>query len=325
VSLSLCAIPVRGGGGRRLVTGVMATLAMVPALVGVGVRGADASSDDHPVSTITSPAAGSSDMYYNPVTVQGTAVNGEAGGIVRVELSLDGGATWQLTQPNPTFETWSYTFTPTAPGVITLVSRAATADVVEDPTTSVTIKPHSGSMQCPCFFDWPTPGYGVHDEDDTQPVELGLRFESTQDGYLHGLMFKRYPDNTGPHVAHLWDIYGNLLAEATLNSTGDAYPYIKFAQPVPIRAGDIYVVSYYTPTGHYASSEFYFGYYTDSEFHLNTIGESLISTWPLHTPYSAIPGVYHYGAGGGFPDQTWHASNYWVEPVFTYSCSLVPC
>jgi len=316
MSSSRFAVPVRGGGGRRLVTGAIATVAMVPALVAVGVRGADASADDHPVSTIMSPEAGTSDMYYNPVTVEGTAVNGEAGGIVRVELSLDGGATWHLTQPNPTFETWSYTFTPTAPGVITLVSRAATADVVEDPTNSVTIKPHSGPMQCPCFFDWPTPGYGVHDEDDTQPVELGLRFSSTQDGYVHGLMFKRYPDNTGPHVAHLWDINGNLLAEATLNSTGDAYPYIKFAQPVPIRAAPaIYIVSYYTPTGHYASSEFYF----------NTSGASLTSTWPLQTPYSAIPGVYRYGEGGGFPDQTWHASNYWVDPVFTYSCSLVPC
>jgi hypothetical protein len=298
-----------------LVTGVVATLAMVPALVAVGVRGAAAGADDHPVSTITSPEAGAADWFYNPVTVQGTAANGEAGGIVRVELSLDGGATWHLTQPDPTFETWSYTFTPTGPGVLTLISRAATDDVVEDPTTSVTIKALSGFMQCPCFFHWPAPDYGVHDEDDPQPVELGLRFSSIYNGYVTGLLFKRYPDNTGPHVAHLWDINGHLLAEATLDSTGDAYPYIRFAQPFPIMAGAIYTVSYYTPTGHYASSESYF----------DTSGASLSSSWPIHTPYSGgesgglSPSVYHYGEGGGFPDETWHASNYWVEPVFTYS------
>ena len=26
-------------------------------------------------------------------------------------------------------------------------------------------------------------------------------------------------------------------------------------------------------------------------------------------------GVYRYG--GGFPDQTWQASNYWISPTFT--------
>jgi hypothetical protein len=307
---------VRNGGVRRLVAGV-AALAMVPALAAVGVRGAAASPYDHPMSRISSPAAGTAVSTGSELTVRGGAVNGEAGGIVRVEISSDGGASWQPAQPDPTLETWSYTFTPTEPGVLTLVSRAATADIEEDPTASVTIKvATSGTMQCPCFMNWPDPGYGVHDEDDAQPVELGLRFYSNRNGYVTGLLFKRYPDNTGPHVAHLWDGFGQLLAEATLDSTGDAYPYIRFAQPVPISAYTTYTVSYYTPTGHYASSEFYFN----------------ISYWDYTPPYPSplawqfgyedpnyFAGVYHYGEGGGFPQQSWHASNYWVEPVFTTS------
>jgi hypothetical protein len=27
--------------------------------------------------------------------------------------------------------------------------------------------------------------------------------------------------------------------------------------------------------------------------------------------------VDRYGLGGGFPEQTWHASNYWLEPVLS--------
>jgi hypothetical protein len=318
---SLFAIPVRGGG-RRLVT-VVALLAMVvPALVIAGVRGAAASPYDHPSSWVSSPTAGALVGTGSPLTVQGGAVNGEAGGIVGVEISLDGGTTWHPTQPEGSPESWSYTFTPAEAGVLTLVSRAATADVVEDPTTSVTIKvATSGHLQCPCFMNWPTPGLGVHDEDDAQPVELGLRFESLRAGYVTGLLFKRYPDNTGPHVAHLWDGHGNLLAEATLDSTGDAYPYIRFDQPVPITPYTGYTVSYYTPTGHYASTELYFsGAIDDFPRYETPLPWMAIwaNSWTPGEPGS-YAGVYHYGEGGGFPDETWHASNYWVEPVFTTS------
>ena len=132
---------------------------------------------------------------------------------------------------------------------------------------------------------------------------------------MTGLLFVRYPDNTGPHVGHLWDSSGNMLAEATLASTGDAFPYIRFAHPVPILAGFEYTVSYYTPTGHYASSEFYFP----------PIGGRW---WPMGPSYHQYgdgytwdygAGVYHYGEGGGWPNQSWHNSNYWVDPVFTTS------
>src|SRR5262249_54001135 len=153
------------------------------------------------------------------------------------------------------------------------------------------------------------PGYEVHDEDDTVPVEVGMRFYSTRDGCVTGLLFKRYPDNTGPQVAHLWDRSGNLLAEQELASTGDAYPYIQFAQPVPISANAEYTVSYFTPSGHYASSEYYF----DAAYSWSY--PQPIVPWDYKDEVEGNrSGVYHYG--GGFPEQNWHASNYWVEPVF---------
>jgi hypothetical protein len=315
VALSLLH-PRPPAGRRRRPSILLAAVLGAFGLVSVPVRGAVALAQDNPLSYVSTPAAGAQLAAGTAVTVRGGASNGEAGGILRVELSLDGGATWQLTTPSPTTENWSYTFTPAQPAVLTLVSRAATATAVESPTRSVTVTvaQPGRTIVCPCTLNWPTPAYGVHDEDDEQPVELGLRFMSSRNGYVTGVLFSRYADNTGPHVAHLWDSMGNLLAEQTLDSTGDAYPYVRFDQPVPITAGSVYTASYYTPSGHYASSEYYFS----------------TSYWdyspPYQTPLTWVPpgeapdnwaGVYHYGDGGGFPSETWHASNYWVQPVFT--------
>ena len=40
---------------------------------------------------------------------------------------------------------------------------------------------------------------------------------------------------------------------------------------------------------------------------------------PLHALADGVDGangVYRYGAGGGFPTNTWQSSNYWVDVVF---------
>nr|AGS49370.1 hypothetical protein [uncultured bacterium esnapd4]QEO74956.1 hypothetical protein [uncultured bacterium] len=73
---------------------------------------------------------------------------------------------------------------------------------------------------------------------------------------------------------------------------------ITFGTPVPVTPGREYVVSYYTPSGGYLSTENYF------------VGG--LAHGPFHLPVNA--GVYRYG--GGFPSDTWNAGNYWVEPVF---------
>jgi hypothetical protein len=150
-------------------------------------------------------------------------------------------------------------------------------------------------------------GTGQIDDPDPVPVEVGLRFRTDRDGFVTGLLFYRYWDNIGPHIAHLWSADGDLLAEETLASTGDNFPYVRFGQPVPVQADRTYVVSYYAPGGHYASTEHYF--------------DSPVVAAPFSTVVDEAggSGVYTYGEAGGFPDQTWHASNYWVEPVFTTS------
>ena len=68
--------------------------------------------------------------------------------------------------------------------------------------------------QCPCTVfgagDAPT-GDAVSD----QPVEVGMKFRSDEDGYITALRFYKQANNTGTHVGHLWSGTGQLLAAAT--------------------------------------------------------------------------------------------------------------
>jgi hypothetical protein len=69
---------------------------------------------------------------------------------------------------------------------------------------------------------------------------------------------------------------------------------------VAITAGTQYVVSYHQG-GHYSVDDNYFA-------------QPKVSA-PLTAPVNA--GVYRYGNGSIFPDQTYQGSNYWVDVVFS--------
>jgi parallel beta-helix repeat protein len=139
-------------------------------------------------------------------------------------------------------------------------------------------------------------------ENDNQPVEVGVRFSSDVDGYVTGLKFYKGSGNTGTHVGHLWDSAGNLLATATFTGeTATGWQQVNFSTPVAITAGTTYVASYLAPNGYYADDQNYF--------------TSQYNSGSLHVP--ANGGVYAYGGAGSFPTQVWNASNYWVDVVFT--------
>ncbi len=67
-----------------------------------------------------------------PTLLQGRAFGGDKG-VQKVEISLDGGTTWQLAHidypgTKLTWVFWSYSWTPTAPGDFTLICRATDMD-----------------------------------------------------------------------------------------------------------------------------------------------------------------------------------------------------
>ena len=144
---------------------------------------------------------------------------------------------------------------------------------------------------------------------DANAVELGVRFQSSVDGYITGVRFYKGDGNTGTHVGHLWTSDGHILATATFtDETAGSWQQVNFATPVAITAGTSYIASYYAPNGHYAADPGYFGV-------------SGTDNGPLHAPASGVAGpngLYAYGSDG-FPTQTYGATNYWVDVVFSTS------
>ncbi|MER5487217.1 DUF4082 domain-containing protein [Streptomyces sp. NPDC002812] len=166
------------------------------------------------------------------------------------------------------------------------------------------------AVNCPCTLWGPnaTPTT-ANVGDDTNSVELGTRFQSTVAGYVTGVTFYKGPGNTGTHTGSLWSANGTLLATGTFGSeTVSGWQQLHFATPVAITANTEYVASYHAPNGKYSVDGGYF-----SAAH---------RSYPLVAPADGGGagtgnGLYKYGAGTVFPNNTFGSVNYWVGPVFT--------
>ena len=169
-----------------------------------------------------------------------------------------------------------------------------------------------GQQVCPCSI-WTlstTPGPVAN---DASAVELGVKFKADSASSITGLRFYKYAQNTGTHVGHLWSATGTLLGTVTFTGeTASGWQQANFASPVAIALNTTYVASYHTTTGFYAA--------TNSGL---TAG---VDNVPLHALSNAAGGgngVYLYGAGA-FPNQTYQASNYWVDVVFAPGADTTP-
>src|SRR5512145_1232127 len=74
-----------------------------------------------PTSTITSPTEGATVLIGTQVAITGTASDPGGGSVVRVEVSVNGGATFSSAAGT---NAWSFNWTPTTPGPATIRSRA---------------------------------------------------------------------------------------------------------------------------------------------------------------------------------------------------------
>jgi len=125
---------------------LFADMGVQPGTLQAGLVAATQTTDTaKPSSTITSPASGATVDSGVPVTITGTASDsgGQVGG---VEVSTDNGATWH---PATGRGTWSYTWTPAAPGATTIKSRATDdSGNIEVPGAgiSVTVELPSGPL-----------------------------------------------------------------------------------------------------------------------------------------------------------------------------------
>ena len=153
------------------------------------------------------------------------------------------------------------------------------------------------------MLDFATPG--VADSGDTSPVELGVKFRSSFPGTITGIRFYKGPGNGGTHVGSLWTATGTKLADATFaNETSSGWQSVLFANPVAITADTTYVASYSAPSGHYSVTGGGFA--------------SAVANGPLSALANGTSpnGVYAYGGSATFPQNSYGASNYFVDVLF---------
>ena len=263
-----------------------------------------------PVTTMAAPASGTTVQVLKPLTATGTAAPTPGTVVARVEVSVDGGTTWNAastTQTTGGAVSWSYAWTPTTMGPATIQVRSEddNADIGATQSVSLTV----GPQICPCVI-FPSTATPSHpDSGDGSSVEVGTKFKTSTAGKITGVRFYQSPANTGSHVASLWTANGILLGSTTASTatvTQPGWQTLNFTTPVSIKANTTYVVSYHAPVGHYAADG---GYFTSG-------GAGQPPIQAQQSTSTSGNGVYAYGSSTLFPNNSYNDTNYWVDPVF---------
>jgi len=233
----------------------------------------------------------------------------------------DGNGAAVAARPRYSAYTRTASLTPTAPLVAATNYTATLSGTGTTPATDLAGNPLGAdrvwsftteTAPCaaqPCSLWDATTRPGIASINDPNPVELGVQFKSDANGWITGLRFYKGAGNTGTHIGSLWSGGGQLLARANFaNETASGWQQVDFANPVAVTAGTTYVASYHAPNGFYAGDN-------------NFFTASGVDNPPLHAPTNAAVqpgnGVYAYGTTPVFPSDSYQATNYWVDVVFS--------
>jgi hypothetical protein len=268
---------------------------------------ATASNDfEPPVTTISTPSNGANLSKGSLATISGTAtdIGSPIGG---VEVSLDGGVTWNAANGTTN---WTYNWKPEALGAVNIWVRSfddngnlSTAQNYSKISVSV------GPEKCPCStFDLvQLPTFPL--VSDGKSIEVGYKFRANKDGYITGIRYYKGGGTTGEHLGHLWKSDGTMLSEAIFKKeTSSGWQEVALAQPVAITANTTYIASIFSPSGDFALTNPYF--------------EESIVNGPLTALGNGVDGpngLYIYSDAPAFPTDNYLSSNYWVDVVFNTS------
>ncbi|MBB3045283.1 N,N-dimethylformamidase beta subunit family domain-containing protein [Nocardioides soli] len=293
---------------RQATVNLLADMGVQPTTLQGGLTAATASTDTNaPTSAITAPADNATVPVGSPVTVSGTAADTGGGRVGGVEVTTDGGTTWHRATGR---ETWTYTFTPNNDATLRIRSRATDdSGNIETPQPGITVTAGAGSGGgsggCPCTI-WPSSAVPQKTDPDTSSVELGVKFQPAQNGFITGIRYYKPTQATGTHVGTLWTGTGTKLATATFtNESASGWQQASFPSPVAVTANTTYVASYFAPSRYAVSSAYFTSAFTRGPL------------TALRDGASGGNGVYRYGStAGSFPTGTYNSENYWVDVVF---------
>jgi len=199
----------------------------------------------------------------------------------------------------------STVYTVTVKGGSAGAKDASSNPVSSDVTWTFTT---TAPLTCASCSIWPTTAApSVLADEEVAALQLGVKFKSDVAGTITGIRFYKSSANTGTHVGTLWTSTGTLLGNVTFNNeTESGWQQALFATPIAITAGTTYVAAYSAPEGHYSSDSAYF-----------TTSKDNGALHALADAAAGGNGVYAYGSSSTFPGQSYNASNYWVDVVFS--------
>jgi hypothetical protein len=149
---------------------------------------------------------------------------------------------------------------------------------------------------------------------DSGSVNVGVKFNVRGAPYVDGVKFYKGVDNTGTHVAHLYDVTTSTdLASATYSSeTGSGWQSVDFGSPVAVNGAHDYMVWVAMPSGHYAVDGATGG---TNDFYLHGFG----GNEDVVTIPQGSSGTYVYSASDSAVPSGTTTLNYWVSPVVSDS------
>lgn len=274
---------------QQAIINLLADMGIQPASLAEFLVQQSASTDHVAPLSLISQLAGNH-VEGDVVLVQGAA--SDAGGhVASVEVSTDGGQSWHRAIG---LDNWSYGFNADAPQTYSILSRAVDDSLNIQKSKNEMLIAVSGGL----LAETATPAHAVN---ESNGVELGLKFTVSEDGLVTGVQYYKSALDTGPHTGTLWSETGIELATVDfVNETASGWQTAKFSTPVTVLAGSTYLASYHS-NGNFSHSFDYF--------------DSPIANGALRTDVGASQ--YAYGSGSIFPTQSYANSNYWVDVEFT--------
>jgi hypothetical protein len=185
----------------------------------------------------------------------------------------------------------------------------AGAPGVDSARISVTVLPPGLS---PNIFTTQTPAVTLANAGGG--IEVGVKFRSSEDGFITGVRFYKAAGNTGTHTGELYALDGTRLAQAVFtNETNAGWQTVSFSTPVAIKAYATYVASYFSSAGNFNVTT---GYFKKS-----AINNPLTALSDGYNGPNDPNGVFNISPVPVFPIppgvQSSNYNNYWVDVVFT--------
>ncbi len=281
------------------------------------VFSAGAATDITPPSvTSVSPAGGATGVSVNTSITANFSENINSNSVNSTNGQLKAGAS--VINANLSVNGNRIVFTPAAPlqnatvytitlkGGVSGIKDMAANPLANDYTWSFTTSSGSSGGLYTIFKSTDTPQEPTVN-DRQGGIVLGIKFRSTQNGFITGIRYYKGAGTTGTHIGSLWNSSGTQLATATFsNETASGWQQVTFSNPVSIIAGVTYIASCFSSSGDYAATDPYFS--------------QAVVNGPLRglaNGEDGPNGLYRYSSTPVFPNYSYNASNYWIDVVFT--------